>query len=287
MLKKPLSTDQENFVTAVGFSDASAADPSRIPIQEDTPVHSDVYAIRSYEVDACGRLSIPALCNFMQDAASKHADKLGVSVAQLQKEHKTWVLSRLTLQMQSYPAWQDPLHVTTWPSGSRRLYALRNFLFLDRQERLLGAAATAWLIIDMQNRRPLRIEPFLKKLNPGAPAAGACPELKLFEKIPIFSVYAHEKRFRIRYRDLDINRHVNNVSYIEWIIESIPAEELHRSMLTGLEINYVAEAFYGDFVISKARPVDGRPGIFLHSIVREDGNQELIRARTVWKTTAS
>jgi len=196
------------------------------------------------------------------------------------------VLSRLALQMQSYPAWQDMLHVTTWPSGSRRLFALRNFLFRDRQDRLLGAAATAWLIIATQNRRPQRIEPFLKKLNPGVPAAGAGPELNLFEKIPIFSAYEHEKRFRIRYRDLDINRHVNNVSFVEWIIESIPAEELHRSMLTGLEINYLAEAFYGDFVISKARPVDGRPGIFMHSIISEDDSRELIRARTVWKTAA-
>ena len=248
-------------------------------------MHNDVYTIRSYEVDACGRLSISALCNFMQEAAGKHAEEMGVSVAQLQKQHKTWVLSRLTLQMKAYPGWQDTFHVTTWPSGSRRLFALRNFLFHDAQNRLLGSAATAWLVIDTQNRRPVRIEPFLKKLNPGTHGSETGLEPNLFEKIPKISAYDQETRFRIRYQDLDTNRHVNNVSFIEWVIESIPADELQRSMLTGLEICYVAEAFHGDFVISKSLTLEGQPGSFLHSITKEDGGQELIRARTVWKRT--
>ena len=278
MIKEPISTGQEN-VTGTG------ADPYRIPLPKDAPLFREVYTIRSYEVEAGGRLSLSALCNFMQDAAGKHADKLGVSVAQLQKESKTWMLSRLALQMKVYPGWQDPFYVTTWPSGSRRLFALRNFLFHDSRKRLMGAAATAWLVIDTLNRRPLKVDPFVKKLNPSAPTAQTDLERNLFEKIPRRDAYTHEMRFRIRYQDLDANRHVNNVSFIEWVIESIPAEELQRSMLTGLEINYVAEAFYGDFVISKSRSLEGQSGSFLHCITKENGGQELIRARTVWKAT--
>jgi len=283
MIKEPLSTNQENFDGTADAMDIPDADPCQTSLRKDAHMHSDVYAVRSYEVDACGRLSISALCNFMQDAAGKHADELGVSVAQLQKESKTWMLSRLALQMKVYPGWQETFHVTTWPSGSRRLFALRDFLFHDSQNRLLGSAATAWLVIDTKYRRPVRIEPFLKKLNPGAHGSETIFEPNLFEKIPKFSDYSHEIRFRIRYQDLDTNRHVNNVSFIEWIVESIPAEELQCSMLTGLEIHYMAEAFHGDFVISKSRPLDGQSGTFLHRIVKEDSGQELIRARTAWK----
>jgi medium-chain acyl-[acyl-carrier-protein] hydrolase len=281
MVKEPLPGDQENSVDNSG----AEADPYRISLPQNASLLSEVYTIRSYEVDTGGRLSLSALCNFMQDAAGKHADMLGVSVAHLQKEDKTWMLSRLTLQMKSYPGWQDPFHITTWPSGGRRLFALRNFLFHDGQNRLLGSAATAWLVIDTLNRRPLKVDPFVKKLNPSTPESGTGLELNLFEKIPKLSAYEQEMRFRIRYQDLDTNRHVNNVSFIEWVIESIPAEELQRSMLTGLEINYMAEGFHGDFVISKSQPLDGQPGTFLHNIVKEDSRQELIRARTVWKAT--
>jgi hypothetical protein len=41
------------------------------------------YSIRSYEIDAGGRLSIPSIFNLLQDAASNHALRLGVSVHQL------------------------------------------------------------------------------------------------------------------------------------------------------------------------------------------------------------
>ncbi len=279
MVKEPLPGNQENSVDNSG----AEADPYRISLPQNVSLLSEVYTIRSYEVDTGGRLSLSALCNFMQDAAGKHADELGVSVAQLQKESKTWMLSRLALRMKSYPGWQDPFHVTTWPSGSRRLFALRNFLFHDGQNRLLGSAATAWLVIDTLNRRPLKVDPFVKKLNPSAPTTGNDLERNLFEKIPRCDAYTHEMRFRIRYQDLDANRHVNNVSFIEWIVECIPAEELQHAMLAGLEMNYMAEAFHGDYVISKSHPLDGHPGFFLQSIVKEDGGQELVRARTVWK----
>ncbi|MEW6672662.1 MAG: acyl-ACP thioesterase domain-containing protein [Thermodesulfobacteriota bacterium] len=284
MNREPSSTDPDNCDDSAGACDAPDADSSRVSLWKNTPTLREAYPVRSYEVDACGRLSISALCNFMQDAAGMHAEELGVSVAQLQKQNKTWMLSRLVLQMNAYPGRQDRLHVTTWPSGIRRLFALRDFLFRDDRNRPLGSAATAWLIIDMPTRRPLRVDPFVKHMNPGAQGDQSDPELNLFEKIPESSTYENELRFRIRYRDLDINRHVNNVSFIEWVVESLPTNVMHRSMLSGLEINFLAEAFHGDIVISKSHPLEDRSGMFLHSVVREADGQELVRARTVWQT---
>ena len=60
-------------------------------------IWKETYGIRSYEVNAEGRLSVLTLFNLLQDAASNHADALGVSVRHLQAENLTWVLSRLHL----------------------------------------------------------------------------------------------------------------------------------------------------------------------------------------------
>jgi len=57
------------------------------------------YPIRSYEVDCGGKLSIIAIFNFMQEAASKHAAALGVSIQQLREEDFTWLLSRLKIKI--------------------------------------------------------------------------------------------------------------------------------------------------------------------------------------------
>lgn len=250
-------------------------------------IWKEVYTVRSYEIDANARLSVPVLCNFMQDAAGKHAHSLGVSVRQLRENNNTWVLSRLALQMKAYPCHHDQFEVMTWPSGSERLFALREFLFSLGPNQIIGSASTAWLVIGIKNRRPLRIKPFLEKLNPISRPSGKTSDLPLFETMPEINHYHREIRFRVRYDDLDINQHVNNVSYVEWVIESIPAQKRIDAVLTGLEVHYQAEAFYGDIVISRCSSLDNRNGIFLHSVIKETNGQELLRARTTWTIPTS
>ncbi len=250
-----------------------------IPRQEQN-IWRETYTVRSYEVDARGSLSVLSICNFMQDAAGRHADALGVAIQDMLPENYTWVLSRLALRMDSYPGRRDQIQVYTWPSGIQRLFALRDFRLTDRDDRVVGASVTAWLIVDAKTRRPVRIEPFVDKINPVDSDRALTERL---DKLPKLEQHDHEKRFSVRYRDLDVNQHVNNVGYVEWVIESIPPVVQNRSILTGLEINYLSEAIFGDYIISRCRPKDKGHTIFLHSIVREENNKELIRAKTFWK----
>ncbi len=247
------------------------------------PIRTETYRVRSYEVDADGRLSVPALFNLLQDAASNHAEALGVSIRHLRSENLTWVLSRLHLSIDAWPRWGDTLQVQTWPSGVDRLFALRDFRLLDGGGTPVGAAVSAWLVIRTATRRPVRISPFIERLHP-LDAGHVLPPT--FAKLPPLAPPAHEKRFRVRYRDLDINRHVNNVSYIEWAVEGVPRDRMSRAVLTGLEISYMAEAFLDDGILACCRAETRDQSRFLHSIRQEASGRELARARTTWKPVA-
>ena len=182
-------------------------DPSIRHIIRDAPnVWEQTYTPRSYEVDAGGRLSVIALCNVMQDAASGHARALGVSVQHLLTEGRTWVLSRMALQIGRLPEVHQPIRVRTWPSGGSGLFALRDFLIAGQDRTVVAAGVSAWLVIDVATRRPLRIAPFLAKLRPVD--AGHVLDSRL-DKLPVSLPPDHEQRLQVRYRDLDINRHVN------------------------------------------------------------------------------
>lgn len=52
------------------------------------------FPVHSYEIDASGRVSLPGLCRFMQEAAWKHAERIGVGFRALLKERLLWVLAR-------------------------------------------------------------------------------------------------------------------------------------------------------------------------------------------------
>jgi acyl-ACP thioesterase len=238
------------------------------------------YEVRSYEVDAEGRLSSLALFNLLQDAASNHAQALGVSVQQLQAENRTWVLSRMRLSATGYPHWHDRLQVRTWPSGGNRVFAFRHFSVENDRGRPLAAAVSAWLVIDTESRRPQRIDPFIQRLRPVSDVPGLCDPL---DKLPALAAAAGQKRFNVRYRDLDINRHVNNVSYIEWAVESLPRDRVAGHVAVDLEISFLGEAFLDDMIVARWHPVDGDRPIFLHSLLQEDGGHELARLRTTWE----
>jgi len=243
-------------------------------------IWKESFHIRSYEVDCRGRLSILSIFNFMQEAASKHADALGVSVQQLLAEDHTWLLSRLKLKMDRYPAWTDQLAVQTWPSGTRSLFAMRDFHLSDQNGRSVGSAVSAWLVIDTQKRRPVRIAPFVERLKPVA--GDHILSVKL-NKLPLHKDYEHQRHFRVRRRDLDINQHVNNASYVEWVLESIPVAIQDKAVLSELEINFLAESFFGNRIIARCQPQDPDSSLFHHSLLREEDGRELLRARTVWQ----
>jgi len=251
---------------------------AEIPLIESNVWH-ETYQIRSYEVDCRNRLSILALFNFMQEAAGRHAAALGVSIHQLMSENFTWLLSRLKLKIASYPGWNDRIQVSTWPSGAQQLFALRDFAITDGGGRIIAAAVSAWLVIDLQKRRPVRIAPFVERLKP-VEGGHILPD-KL-NKLPAFSRHDHERTFVVRYSDLDINRHVNNVRFVEWVIEGVPPAVLKTSVPAEIEINFLAEAFYED-QIQSACCMDPSTTEMLHRLTRRQDARELARARTVWR----
>ena len=243
-------------------------------------IWKDTFRIRSYEVDCHGQLSVLSIFNFMQETASSHADALGVSIQQLLSENYTWLLARVKITMTSYPVWRDDLTVLTWPSGMQRLFALRDFQFKDQKDSPVGAALSAWLVIDTHKRRPVRIAPFVNRLKP---LGGNHILPGTLDKLQPLVTHEGEHKFQVRFRDLDINQHVNNTSYVEWILESIPAAVKKEAVLSEMEINFLAESFLHDRIIANWLPRDRRHRLFHHGLYREEDGQELVRARTVWK----
>ena len=270
-----------------------------------SPVWSESFTVHTYEVDAHGRASIQSLCAFLQEAAGRNAYELGVTVPQLMEHGLTWVLSRLLVRVYAYPRWWETLVIETWPSGFRRLFALRDWRVF-RGEDLLAEATSAWLMVDLAERRPIRPQShgtWANRIHPeraisltldklpaaplpeadapagtatdlaGAAAASAPPEV-------------HEGQFTVRYRDLDMNGHANNISYLDWFLEILPLELRREHTLRELEMNFLAEAGAGDTILSRALAVPSPPAgcarEFIHTLSRPGEGPAAARARTRW-----
>jgi acyl-ACP thioesterase len=76
---------------------------------------------------------------------------------------------------------------------------------------------------------------------------------------------------------------VNNIKYIEWILDSAPFEMNRTHQMHAFEINFLAESSCDDVISIQTETLQESPPVFLHHVSREGENKELCRARTGWK----
>lgn len=242
--------------------------------------YEESFQVRTYESDHRGLVRPVAILNYLQEVAGTHAERLGFSVNNLLSRGLTWVMSRSHVRFSSDPGVGERLLVRTWPSGRRGLHAMREFEVFDGSSQLVAAGTSSWVIVDVESKRPVRIE----KVIPSYPPAARRALDDDFAALPVLTEADHELPFRVRLGDLDINQHVNNVVYAGWALEALPEpwQQSHRP--AAIEIAYRSEAFFGDRIISRAQacPVGDASG-FLHQLVSEADGRELTRLRTFWR----
>ena len=240
----------------------------------------DEYSISFHQVDTKNEVFLPVLWSFMQEAAWHHADHLRLGYSDLMGKQYFWVLSRLSVQMEEYPRWGDRIWVKTWLAGTGRLFALRQFSIADLSGKILGTARSAWLVLDLKSRKPQKIEPFFKHLRN---LFDRLPPAEEPEKLPAPVRPTSEKSYEVRYSDIDIHHHVNNIHYIGWVLDSVPLEMNRTHQIHTFEINFLAESSCEDVLSIQTETLRESSPVFLHCVSREGEDKELCRARTGWK----
>jgi len=234
------------------------------------------FVVHSYEADAFGLLAPAALAGFFQEIAGAHAEALGVGIAALRARGLAWVLGRQRIEILRPIRLGEELEVETWPSGADRLSALRDFVVRAEGEEV-GRAVTAWLLLDLEKRRPARPDRLLdERLRAEQPHALAPSRARLPEP----AGGGGERRLEVRYEDIDQNHHATNARYLAWALEAAPEALWRSSRLAAVEAHYLAESRLGEQLVSRSGP-DGDGGL-LHAVARVGDGKELCRLRTVW-----
>lgn len=169
------------------------------------------YTIRASETGPTGKARVDSIANYLQELAGNHASVLNFDVTDLQKKEMTWVLHQLHLKMERMPDWRESIEIVTWPSSGDRLRAYRDFRITDSDNNEIGVALSYWVIMDMKTRRPIRIPQEIIEMR--------LPEgnhvLPLNGGVSIQEIQTEAVSFSVRRTDTDINRHANNVAYID------------------------------------------------------------------------
>ncbi|RHJ86664.1 acyl-[acyl-carrier-protein] thioesterase [Parabacteroides sp. AM08-6] len=199
------------------------------------------FITESYLMDFRGRITIPMIGMYLLHAASSHAADRGFGYDDMTERHTAWVLSRLAIEMTSYPAMSESVTLYTWVDEVGKLFTSRCFELVNGEGKTFGYARSIWAAIDMETRRPT----LLDVAGLGAYITDRPCPIEKPGKIAMVENDTAGESYRVKYSDLDVNGHLNSVKYMEHLLDLFDISMFREKEISRFEIAYQAEGKYG------------------------------------------
>jgi acyl-ACP thioesterase len=260
-----------------------------VSIDENNIAHS-FFTTYSYETDCFAEARLAFYFQIVQEAAGMHAAMRGCSINNLHKEGKTWVITRSSMEIMRYTCWPEVIEVQTWAQEPIRLHLPRVVKGFDKAGNALFTAKTHWAILDLDSGRPLR--PMDMSLRIGLPPADHTLDMTLPKKQDDENqVLLCSFKPTIAYLDTDRNLHVNNISYLNWALESLPSAFRNRCKVASVDVSYLRQTYLEDDLCVYTYGLEqdalfGDEPTLRHTILRKekDGTTTLVWSGTTgWK----
>lgn len=203
----------------------------------------DQFTVKTYDCRPDGQIKLNALMQYMQEAAARHAEQLGFGFADLNARDCFWVLVNLRLELTHTPRWREDITIRTWPSGSTKLIASREFVG-EGQRGEMFRATSDWMILDRNSGRPKNLSRLDLSLPPAGPKA--LPEEP--NRLQPAKDYETAHSLRVPFSALDFNGHVNNTEYVCWALDGVYRKLGRLPEIRAMQVTYLAEVFEGDDV---------------------------------------
>lgn len=192
--------------------------------------------------DLTGSWRLSDMLSTMQEVSGMHSELLGVGRNALMVKNLVWVLTRSELVMDRYPQIGETVTIETFPMNNRRWLFPRYFVIYDESEKIIGRVGTLWALMDFTER---------KMAGPEAATAFLPDNSDLIAPLPIpgnidevNGQIVAQKRLPM-YSDMDVNQHVNNTRYADWLCDALGIDVMREKEISHLLIHYMHEVLPG------------------------------------------
>jgi acyl-ACP thioesterase len=199
-----------------------------------------------FHCDFTNHLFMGHLGNHMLNAADFHSNDRGYGMHYLNTVNKTWVLSRLAIEMEEMPKAYDKFFIETWVDSALKSFTSRNFKVISESGQIYGYGKSVWAMIDLDTRQPVDIlsvrDGLIKEY---IETEVLCP-IEKSSRVKMLAVPTPLCSIETYYTDVDINGHINSVKYIEHVLDLWDLSWYKEHCIKRFEIAYVAESHQGD-----------------------------------------
>jgi acyl-ACP thioesterase len=198
--------------------------------------------VRYSETAEDGRISVPALMDYMQDCTNFQSEDLGVGLEFHAEKGLMWVLNSWQILIEQYPKMGETITVGTQSYGYEKMFGYRNFLITDAAGACVAKANSNWVLMDLKKGRPMIVTPEIGDVYGKAePLAMDYAPRKI--KLPDNGI--EMERLVVHEYHLDTNHHVNNRQYVQMAMEFLDRGKRVRE----LRAEYKKQAVLGDEIL--------------------------------------
>ncbi|MDO9510592.1 MAG: thioesterase [Bacteroidales bacterium] len=238
------------------------------------------FELRYFEMNNFGEAAPTTILTLLEETAADHCYSINHSLYDLENQNIGWVLLSGILKMHRYPSYKEKIIIRTWLSSYSLVKGIRENIIYDEKRNIIGQAKGLWVFFDIMRRRPVGIFDSIKER--WSYDIDESINYDITKKIKPIDSEIHIKAFNVNRYDVDTNQHVNNIRYLQWLIESIPDHIIDNYYLHSIDGRFIAEAQYGDEILSFTER-DINDNSFIHTIKTQKNNKVCATAKTLWK----
>ena len=207
----------------------------------DDGVFEDDYRISFAQMNRQGVLSNKFFLALMQDLAGEHSAYMHITFTDIAKDDLTWVILGWNLKVLKRPGEDENIKIKTWVREMNKAYLMRDFRVYNEQDELCAIATSKWCLVNFVTGR-------ISKMPDNFDSVKVVDD-PVFEKDVKLTVPSNDPElsdsYRIRRFDLDNNKHVHNLNYINYAYELLPEEIYDKKEYCHLQIDFKHEIKMG------------------------------------------
>lgn len=230
------------------------------------PIYVKEFEVSPVAVDQFGRLKASRLLAYLQDVAGDHSAILGTDQNQLMDKNLFWAVIRHRVQITRLPGSGEKLRIETWPMPTTRTAYPRSTIAYDAQGNECFRSISLWILMDTRTRAMVlpgksgvEVSGLLRGCELQAPSS----------MLPREMAQCQERI--VRYTDLDINGHMNNCRYLDWVEDLLPSAFHQQHEIRGFTLCYMSEVRESEPVQLHWELSDG-PVLTVEAVRQEAGN---------------
>lgn len=170
------------------------------------------FFVRSSEANIDWDLKLSSLFKLFQNTSVEATESLGMGKDKTLEKGYLWVISRVYVVINKMPKYLDNFTIETYPEPMMHFIYPRQYLIKDETGNILVRMSAVWALISAKTRKIL----FPSETNVIVPGITKGNELEYPVDFVKKDVEIKEKRI-IRNSDTDINGHLNNTRYVDFI----------------------------------------------------------------------